>query len=137
MPLIKAMYTPYHAHSPSPFSQVTQAVHSGNNVTVTVEDMNKNKVSEMDCDALLVCVGRKPYTDRLGLDNVGVSVDDRGRIPVNERFQTSQAKLEVVLCFISFKNLRDSIFPSYDNSWTNSLISLANLRDSKLTKLIE
>jgi dihydrolipoamide dehydrogenase len=41
------------------------------------------------CDRVLVAVGRKPYTDGLGLENVGIQLDEKGRIPVNERFTTS------------------------------------------------
>lgn len=44
---------------------------------------------QLECDTLLVCVGRRPYTSNLGLDNVGVTPDDRGRVTVNSRFQTS------------------------------------------------
>ncbi|MBD3222464.1 dihydrolipoyl dehydrogenase [bacterium] len=40
-------------------------------------------------DRVLVAVGRKPYTEGLGLDTVGVTVDERGRIPVDEHFQTT------------------------------------------------
>ena len=37
---------------------------------------------------LLVCVGRRPYTHNLGLEEVGIERDDKGRLPVNSRFQT-------------------------------------------------
>lgn len=43
------------------------------------------------CDRVLVAVGRKPYAEGLGLDTVGVELDERGRIPVDERFQTKAA----------------------------------------------
>ena len=36
-----------------------------------------------------MCVGRRPYTDNLGLESVGIERDPRGRIPVNARFQSS------------------------------------------------
>ena len=36
-----------------------------------------------------MAVGRKPYTDKLGLDAVGVEMDERGRIHVDETFETS------------------------------------------------
>ena len=39
----------------------------------------------MEADVLLVCVGRRPYTNNLGLDELGIESDDRGRIPVNSR----------------------------------------------------
>jgi dihydrolipoamide dehydrogenase len=42
-------------------------------------------------DRVLVAVGRKPYTDGLGLDTVGIAVNERGQIPVDERFATSAA----------------------------------------------
>ena len=40
---------------------------------------------QLDADVLLVCVGRRPYTDNLGLEEMGIERDDRGRIPVNSR----------------------------------------------------
>ena len=39
-------------------------------------------------DRVLVAVGRKPYTEGLGLDTVGIEVDERGRIPVGDHFAT-------------------------------------------------
>lgn len=44
---------------------------------------------EIEADKVLVAVGRKPYTDRLGLETVGIETDDKGRIPVGEHFKTS------------------------------------------------
>ncbi len=35
-----------------------------------------------------MCVGRRPYTSNLGLEELGIERDDRGRVPVNSRFQT-------------------------------------------------
>lgn len=40
-------------------------------------------------DRLLVCVGRRPYTEGLGLDNIGLETNDRGQIEVDSDFQTS------------------------------------------------
>ncbi len=42
----------------------------------------------IDCDRVLVAVGRQPNTDGLGLETVGIELDARGRIPVDEHFQT-------------------------------------------------
>ncbi|SFI39255.1 dihydrolipoyl dehydrogenase [Planctomicrobium piriforme] len=41
------------------------------------------------CDRVLVAVGRKPNTDKLGLETVKVETDKRGFIPVNEHYQTA------------------------------------------------
>ena len=38
---------------------------------------------------MLVCIGRRPYTGKLGLENVGINVDQRGRIATNNKFQTN------------------------------------------------
>jgi dihydrolipoamide dehydrogenase len=41
------------------------------------------------CDRVLLAVGRSPSTDGLGLEAVNIGLDEKGRIPVNERFATS------------------------------------------------
>ena len=41
------------------------------------------------CDRVLVCVGRKPYTEDLGLENVGLTPDNRGRLVVDGHYRTS------------------------------------------------
>jgi dihydrolipoamide dehydrogenase len=45
----------------------------------------------LECDRVLLAVGRVPNTDDLGLGSAGVQTDGRGRITVNEHFQTSAA----------------------------------------------
>jgi dihydrolipoamide dehydrogenase len=44
---------------------------------------------ELTADYCLVAVGRRPYTDNLGLEKAGLAVDERGRIPVNHHLQTA------------------------------------------------
>ncbi|KAF6018007.1 DLD [Bugula neritina] len=73
-------------------TKVTGAVESGGSIQVTVEDSKGSQTASFvlaDCETLLVCIGRRPYTENLGLDSVNIEADKRGRIPVNERFQTS------------------------------------------------
>ncbi|MEX0653053.1 MAG: dihydrolipoyl dehydrogenase [Phycisphaeraceae bacterium] len=43
----------------------------------------------VEADRVLVAVGRKPNTDGLGLDEAGVTLDERGRVAVDERFRTN------------------------------------------------
>jgi len=51
---------------------------------------NETKGKEsIDCDKVLVSVGRKPYTEGLNLSKIGVKKDEKGRIEINEKFQTS------------------------------------------------
>src|SRR5262249_54590922 len=48
------------------------------------------------CDRLLVAVGRLPNTDDLGLDAVGIKLDERGRIPVDARYATTAAGIYAI-----------------------------------------
>ncbi len=58
---------------------------------VTVSLKQGDNASEVICDRLLVAVGRKPNTDGLGAEIVGLTVNERGFIPVNEKFETNLA----------------------------------------------
>lgn len=51
-------------------------------------DRNRNRFFQINADVVLVSVGRRPYTNNLGLESVGIVKDDKGRIPVNGQFQT-------------------------------------------------
>jgi dihydrolipoamide dehydrogenase len=59
---------------------------SGKNI-LTAEN-KKGETIEFECDKVLVCVGRKPYTESLGLQAIGIETDDKGRIPVDNHFKT-------------------------------------------------
>lgn len=50
----------------------------------------------MDCDRVLLAVGRRPNTEGLGLESVGIQPDERGKIPVDERFQTVAAGIYAI-----------------------------------------
>jgi len=75
--------------------KVTAASVKGKEVTVTAEDKNGGKVS-FTGDYCLVSVGRKPYTENLGLEKAGVKLDDRGRVLVNEHLQTNVAHVYAI-----------------------------------------
>ena len=69
-------------------TKVTAAKHDGDKIIVSVESVKDGKVEDMVADVLLVCVGRRPYTTNLGIEELGLELDNRGRIPVNSRFQS-------------------------------------------------
>jgi len=69
-------------------TKVVSARRDGDKVFVNIEGVKDGKTEELEADCLLVCVGRRPYTNSLGLQEMGIETDDRGRIPVNSRFQT-------------------------------------------------
>ncbi|MEZ4982567.1 MAG: dihydrolipoyl dehydrogenase [Saprospiraceae bacterium] len=58
-------------------------------VKVEVQKRDGEDTFEIEADYCLVAIGRKPYTENLGLENVGISLDDRGRIEVNENLETN------------------------------------------------
>jgi dihydrolipoamide dehydrogenase len=69
--------------------KVTGAVVNGNEVTVTAEAREGGQKIEIKGDYCLVSVGRVPYTEGLGLENIGLKPDNRGRIDVNDHLETS------------------------------------------------
>jgi dihydrolipoamide dehydrogenase len=68
-------------------TSATGATVAGETVTVTLTQGGETQTEV--CDVLLVAVGRRPFTDGLGARDVGVSIDGKGRIQVDERFETS------------------------------------------------
>merc|ERR1719357_693558 len=69
-------------------TKVTAAKNEGDKIIVSVGSVKDGKVEDMVADVLLVCVGRRPYTTNLGIEELGLELDNRGRIPVNSRFQS-------------------------------------------------
>ena len=59
----------------------------GDQVEVTVSQDGNESVET--CDVLLVAVGRRPYTDGLGSKELGVRMDEKGRVLVDAHYQTS------------------------------------------------
>lgn len=69
--------------------KVTGATAKGKEVTVTF-DNPKGEKQELKGDYCMVAVGRIAYTDGLGLDKIGIAVEERGRkIPVDQHLETS------------------------------------------------
>ena len=68
--------------------KVTAVKSTGKEVTITADDKKGSPV-EFKGDYCLVSVGRKPYTDGLGLANAGVAVSKIGKIEVNDHLQTN------------------------------------------------
>jgi dihydrolipoamide dehydrogenase len=70
-------------------NKVTAVTSVGNKVIVYYTDNTTAARERVECDKVLVSVGRKPYTEGLNLSKVGIKKDDKGRIEVNEKLQTS------------------------------------------------
>lgn len=71
-------------------TKVTKIDQSKSGLKLTVEPADgSDKKEHIDADIVLVSTGRRPYTDNLGLEDVGVTKDDRGFIQINEQYQTT------------------------------------------------
>ena len=58
-------------------------------ISINFTDVKKSSEETIEFDKVLVSVGRKPYTEGLNLTKVGVKKDNKGRIEVNDKLQTS------------------------------------------------
>lgn len=54
-----------------------------------VESMGKGGPQTLEADVILVSVGRKPNSDGIGLDKIGVKIDERGNVPTNQQGKTN------------------------------------------------
>jgi dihydrolipoamide dehydrogenase len=78
-------------------ARVTEAKKDGNQVKVTVQPASGDgETLQMTADKVLVAAGRKAFTGGLGLENVGITPDDRGRIPVNEHWETATKNIYAI-----------------------------------------
>ena len=70
-------------------SKVTKAETTDSGVTLTVEPAKGGAAETLQADVVLVCIGRRPLVEGLGLDKVGVKLTAHGRIAVDAHLQTS------------------------------------------------
>jgi len=71
--------------------KVTKSEIKGNEVVLTMEPSKGGASSTITADVVLVATGRRPYTDKLGLQEMGVEVDKRGFVKVDEHLKTNVA----------------------------------------------
>lgn len=77
-------------------TKVTGAKPSDKGVTVTAEPVTGGAAENIEADYVLVAIGRRPYTQGLGLKELGVAVDERGRVKVNDQFETNVAGIYAI-----------------------------------------
>lgn len=77
-------------------TKVTGAEKLGDGVSLRVEPAQGGAEEKLEADVVLVAVGRRPFTDGLGLEKIGLKLDAKGRIPVKEGFATGIAGVYAV-----------------------------------------
>ncbi|MBP2295211.1 dihydrolipoyl dehydrogenase [Azospirillum rugosum] len=70
-------------------AKVTAAKVTNTGVTLSVEPAAGGTAEEVEADVVLVAIGRRAYTNGLGLDAVGVEMDNRGRVKIGKHFETN------------------------------------------------
>src|SRR5918996_277995 len=70
-------------------TKVTEIDGTSDRLLVTTEAVDGGEPEKMKADVVLVAVGRRPYTEGLGLEQVGLKADNHGRIEVDRHYATS------------------------------------------------
>ncbi|MBW9066375.1 dihydrolipoyl dehydrogenase [Rhizobium herbae] len=70
-------------------AKVTGVEKTGSGAKVTYEPVKGGDAATVDAEVVLIATGRKPFTEGLGLAKAGVVMDTRGRVEINNHFQTS------------------------------------------------
>ncbi|MDX6749985.1 dihydrolipoyl dehydrogenase [Geminicoccaceae bacterium 1502E] len=70
-------------------TKVTGVDSSGERLKVSVEPAKGGEAQTLEADVVLVAIGRRPYTEGLGLEKAGVKLDDRGRVEIDGQFRTN------------------------------------------------
>ena len=77
-------------------AKVTGAERTDEGITLTLEPARGGAPEQLDADVVLVAIGRRAYTEGLGLAELGVKLDDRGRVEVNPHYATNVAGIYAI-----------------------------------------
>ena len=61
-----------------------------------IATINANPLLQLDADVVLVAIGRRPYTAGLGLENIGLETDEKGRLVIDSEYRTKIPHIRVV-----------------------------------------
>ncbi|KKY32864.1 putative dihydrolipoyl dehydrogenase [Diaporthe ampelina] len=76
-------------------TKVVDGDKSGETIKLNVDAAKGGKAESLDADVVLVAIGRRPYTGGLGLENIGLELDERGRVIIDQEYRT---KLPHIRC---------------------------------------
>ncbi|MFV0431838.1 MAG: dihydrolipoyl dehydrogenase [Alphaproteobacteria bacterium] len=77
-------------------TKVTSATSSATGVELNLEARDGGEAQKMTASKVLVATGRRPNTDNLGLENIGIELDKHGFITVNDSFQTKYGHIYAI-----------------------------------------
>jgi dihydrolipoamide dehydrogenase len=70
-------------------AKVTGAKKTNKGVILTIEPTKGGPAESIEADVVLVAIGRRPFSEGLGLDRTGVALDERGRVKTDAHFRTN------------------------------------------------
>ncbi|MGU3573979.1 dihydrolipoyl dehydrogenase [Brucellaceae bacterium C25G] len=77
-------------------AKVTGVEKAGKGAKVTYSPVKGGDAEVLEADVVLIATGRRPYTDGLGLAEAGVALDERGRVAINDHWQTNVAGIYAI-----------------------------------------
>ncbi|KAI9830245.1 MAG: D-lactate ferricytochrome c oxidoreductase [Sarea resinae] len=77
-------------------TKVTSGDNSGETLKLNVESAKGGKEETLDADVVLVAIGRRPYTAGLGLENIGLETDEKGRLIIDQEYRTKIPHIRVI-----------------------------------------
>src|SRR5690606_20923283 len=77
-------------------AKVTGAEVKGSQVKVSYESLKDQKKSDIEADVVLVAAGRKPFSEGLGLEELGIEKDKRGFVQVDDHFRTKHSNIYAI-----------------------------------------
>ena len=75
--------------------KVTSIKKTNSGVQITTSDKNGDN-KDFNCNVALISIGRKPFTSNLNLSSAGVKSDEKGRIKIDKKFQTSAKNIYAI-----------------------------------------
>lgn len=77
-------------------TKVTSGDPSGEGVKLEIEAAKGGKNESLQADVVLVAIGRRPYTDGLGIENIGIELDERKRLVIDQEYRTKIPHIRVI-----------------------------------------
>ncbi|KAI2779315.1 dihydrolipoyl dehydrogenase mitochondrial precursor [Daldinia loculata] len=77
-------------------TKVVSGENTGDNVKLQVDSAKGGKPESLEADVVLVAIGRRPYTAGLGLENIGLEVDERGRVVIDSEYRTKASHIRCI-----------------------------------------
>ena len=74
----------------------TGKVIDGKSVSLEIANNKTGSVEMFDADVALISIGRRPFTQNLGLNNVGIILDERGRVVIDDHFHTNISNIYAI-----------------------------------------